>query len=63
MLVSSIEQVLTIAIPSALFLVFILAVQKKLPISSEIKLGQLSWALRINNEEKKSLPEKDNEES
>jgi hypothetical protein len=59
MLMQSFVQDLTIVISSVLIPGFLISIWQKRSISSELRLGPLSWALKINNEEQKSLPEEE----
>jgi hypothetical protein len=60
MSIQSFVQDLTIVISFVLsfgFLISLISIRQKRSISSELRLGPLSWALKIDNEEQKSLPE------
>jgi hypothetical protein len=59
MLMQLFVQDLTIVISSVLTIGFLISILQKRSISSKLRLGPLSWALKINDEERKSLPEEE----
>jgi hypothetical protein len=59
MLIQGFPQDLTIVIPFVLIIGSLILIGKRRSISSELRLGPLSWNLKINHDEHKSLPEEE----